>query len=174
MMFCSVPSCGSAHYGLGLCHKHYVRKRRTGSEFAVRKHANGSGHIWLHRIALVSDTDECVIWPFSSNNNGYGTFAVGHKKWLAHRYVCFQSHGKPESECLEAAHSCGVRKCCNPRHVRWATAAENEQDKLDHGTTTRGERHGQSRLTEDQVLEIRNASGSQRQIADAKRTACPI
>ena len=50
------------------------------------------------------------------------------------------------------AHSCGVRRCINKRHLRWATQVENEVDKLTHGTR-------QSKLTEKQVLFIRNLHG---------------
>jgi DNA invertase Pin-like site-specific DNA recombinase len=41
-------------------------------------------------------------------------------------------------------------------------------DKLIHGTENRGDRNGQSRLTEDQVREIRRLKGSmfQREIAE--------
>jgi hypothetical protein len=44
--------------------------------------------------------------------------------------------------------------CVNPNHLRWATRKENEADKISHGTHNRGERHGQSKLTESMVLEI--------------------
>lgn len=56
---------------------------------------------------------------------------------------------------MEAAHTCGVRLCVNQRHVRWATSAENEADKLIHGRDNRGERCGANVLSVEQVLDIR-------------------
>lgn len=50
--------------------------------------------------------------------------------------------------------------------VGWgATHAENEADKLAHGTRLTGERHNMAKLTEADVIEIRSAPGNQRRIA---------
>ena len=46
----------------------------------------------------------------------------------------------------------------NPRHLRYASRAENEADKVRHGTSNRGERHGLSKLTASQVREIKQLS----------------
>lgn len=40
-------------------------------------------------------------------------------------------------------------------NIRWGTRTENEDDAKDHGTRIIGERHPQSKLTEDEVREIR-------------------
>jgi hypothetical protein len=50
---------------------------------------------------------------------------------------------------MEAAHLCGNRSCFNGAHLRWATRAENEADKLLHGTAGR-------KLTNEQAAEIRS------------------
>lgn len=41
------------------------------------------------------------------------------------------------------------------RNLAWGTKAENEADKVANGTTNRGQRNGMSKLTDDQVVEIR-------------------
>ena len=56
---------------------------------------------------------------------------------------------------MEVAHSCGVRNCVNPRHLRWATALANQHDRYTHGTDNRGERNSHAHLTAEQVIEIR-------------------
>jgi hypothetical protein len=76
--------------------------------------------------------------------------------------MCIMAHGEPELQGLEAAHSCGKGSsgCVNPLHLSWKTTQDNERDKIEHGTTNRGERHGCHKLTEDQVRLIRKTKGT--------------
>lgn len=55
----------------------------------------------------------------------------------------------------ECRHLNGNPKNNNLSNLRWGTPRENQRDKLRHGTDNRGERNGQSKLTEALVLEIR-------------------
>jgi hypothetical protein len=60
---------------------------------------------------------------------------------------------------------CHRRACINPRHLRWASYAENNADKLLDGTHNRGQRCGTVKLTDDDVLAIYRAVGLHREIA---------
>jgi hypothetical protein len=42
----------------------------------------------------------------------------------------------------------------NGRHLRWATVAENQADRVAHGTDNRGERCAATKLAAAQVIEI--------------------
>jgi DNA-binding transcriptional regulator YiaG len=96
----------------------------------------GGSHGWL--MAHKGYTgDECLIWPFSVRNNGYGAFGHRRKIYHAHRFMCEIAHGAPPSPKHHAAHSCNVRNCVNPRHLSWKTQSENEADKQIHGTAGR-------------------------------------
>lgn len=108
------------------------------------------------------ETSECLLWPFNRNNHGYGCLTAWGTRQLAHRLMCEFANGPAPNDRPEAAHSCGNGHlgCCNPKHLRWATIAENEQDKLLHGTDNRGERNGQAKLTATEVREIRRLAGS--------------
>lgn len=106
--------------------------------------------------ALSVETEECIIWPYGGINTGYGQVSWEGKQELCHRLACRLFHGDPPGDKREAAHSCGVRRCFNPRHLRWATTKENCFDKQAHGTQLKGERIHQSVLTADQVRTIRS------------------
>lgn len=164
---CSVHGCERGAYSAGLCNKHRQRKRKygdptkggvpRGSDSAIAK---------FFDYARTFSGNECLIWPFT-RTRGYGNF----KGKYAHRLLCEEIHGAPASPKMEAAHSCGNGKngCVNPRHVRWATRLENEQDKLIHGTVARGSRNGHAKISESDVIEIRRLALTHTQAAVANK-----
>lgn len=121
---------------------------------------------WLDRKTSAWESDECLMFPYSIGSHGYGQFNDGSRRpSLAHRYVCLKFHGIPLRSAMHAAHSCGNKTCVNPRHIRWASRSENEGDKRRHGRDNAGQRHGMSKLTDDQVIAIRASTGFQKDIA---------
>lgn len=113
------------------------------------------------------------------------------------RLICEAFHGPAPSKDHHAAHNDGIRANNSAANLRWATSSENMLDKRAHGTmptgdrngarlhperlarglrngkhtkpeaTPRGERHHSSRLTEEQVRQIRVDGRPRRQIAAA-------
>jgi len=47
------------------------------------------------------------------------------------------------------------RDCCNPLHLAAGTHVQNAQDRIDHGTSGKGEANPKAKLTENNVREIR-------------------
>lgn len=123
--------------------------------------------IFINEVALNYSGEDCLIWPFRSVTKGYGRITIGGRHIGAHRYVCERVHGQPPTPKHEAAHGCGNRACVNPRHLRWATSAENMADKLMHDTHVRGDRQPTSKLTKLEALKILRLKGArtQREIA---------
>ena len=116
----------------------------------------------LQHLAMLAgiNTPECVIW----DRGRAGRYGAVRSNTRCHRLVCEWYHGAPQPG-MHAAHSCGRPLCVNPKHLRWATPAENIADKAIHGTNLKGEGHNMAKLTMATVWSIREASGSIASIA---------
>jgi hypothetical protein len=114
--------------------------------------------------AISSTTDACVVWPFAIDR-GYAVMGDGgRRRILVSRWICEKVYGPSPTPKHEVAHLpviCHNRSCINPRHLRWATRQENQNDRLLDDTAVRGERVGTSKLIAAQVIAIRSrwASG---------------
>lgn len=151
---CSESGCSKKHYGRGLCSLHYQRHRKTGST-SPNGTERGSPKRFLGE-ALTSDTDLCLMWPFSVGSHGYGQINIGGTPELAHRIVCERAHGDAPLPTSEAAHSCGKPLCINPQHLSWATPVENQSDKYEHQTDNRTVQNWERKLSLNDVVEIRS------------------
>lgn len=173
---CSVQDCGKDSYKRGLCCPHYERLRRHGDPLAGRVH-DGDVARFINEIAMQFKSNECLTWPFATDNYGYGKLRFDGRTISAHRYICTLVHGLHKEDRTQAAHSCGMgsKGCVNPNHLSWKTRKENEADKLLHGTHARGERCGTSKLTEADVKEIRILKGvkPQKEIAERFQISVP-
>lgn len=132
-----------------------------------RKVANGARAVFVEafvRKALADFPDQCIDWPFGELEK-YAYFVVGARRVRVHRFICTVFHGSPPSPRLEAAHLCGRSRCINPKHIAWATHAENMAHTIIHGANHPGSRAGGARLTDEIVLEIRRSTASNAALA---------
>lgn len=165
LSICMIPSCGNKHHSSGFCRNHKRRFTRYGDPLGGT--AKGEARAFIDS-AIAQETDQCILWPYAKAGAGYGTVKHDGKMIGVHRYVCMKCHGQPQDSHLEAAHKCGVANCINKRHIRWATPSGNQADRLMHGTANQGERHGHSKLTAPDIIEIRKmlkSGATQREIA---------
>lgn len=119
----------------------------------------------------VNKTDGCWEWVAAHNERGYGRINIDGKSVATHRVAYELYVGNiPEGMCV--CHHCDNPKCVNPDHLFLGTHTENMRDCRNKGRRplpiTRGERHAGSKLTEEQVKEIRSrypGSKSQSELA---------
>lgn len=94
----------------------------------------------------------CVEWQRSADRKGYGKMWVASASRRATHVRWFLCHGEwPQGQMM---HSCDNPSCVNIDHLRVGTAADNIADKTAKGRQARGERNGNSKLTEDKVRAI--------------------
>lgn len=94
----------------------------------------------------------------TNSRRGYKgvTLRAGQRSKCAtvHRLVCEAFHG-PCPEGMQAAHLNGDKTDNRAENLKWVTPKENMAHQEMHGTKTRGEKAGRSKLFPDQVLNIR-------------------
>src|SRR5690606_26360550 len=111
---------------------------------------------------LIRSDEACWEWQATRNNKGYGLFTISAAvgKQLAHRFSYETRHGRIPVG-LSVMHSCDNPRCVNPAHLSVGTHQENLRDMARKGrwrnSGVRGESVGTSKLTDEQVIAIRQA-----------------
>ena len=111
----------------------------------------------------VRGPNDCWLW--TGTKQKYPIYYQNNKQYYAHRLICEHYHGDMSG--LVTRHLCGNALCVNPAHLKPGTQAENNRDKVLHGTTNKGkkcpwlghpgERNAKAKLTEQDVLDIRSS-----------------
>lgn len=113
------------------------------------------------KVDIPDDPDSCWEWLGGRLNTGYGKFWCDGKTNLAHRFS-YQIVIGDDPEGLCVCHHCDNPLCVRTDHLFAGTQKDNMKDmdikkrrnyKIPY---TKGEKHGQAKLTWIQVQEIRN------------------
>ena len=110
-------------------------------------------------MAKVDRTGDCWLWTASKNRNGYGQFHNRRRNGSRtmsepHRLSYQHHHGEIPVDCV-VRHKCLNKHCVNPDHLETGTKVDNHNDRVRDGTELIGENHPSSKLTADQVIQIR-------------------
>jgi hypothetical protein len=87
---------------------------------------------------------------------GYGRIRINGENIPAHRHMCGMAYGEPTGARNHSTHKCGNGPggCVNPKHLEWGTRFKNQQDRVEHGTSNRGEQCAAHKLTTEQASAI--------------------
>lgn len=124
---------------------------------------------WLAERIANADRSECWEWPFARSGHNYGFITPRGRRGgtvAVHRFV-LEYLGAEIPAGSFVCHKCDNPPCCNPDHLFVGTPQDNARDMVakGRGVDNKGERHGMSKLTADDVRSIRRDSRIQRVIA---------
>ena len=125
----------------------------------------------LAKLDRSGGPNACWVWTGHRDNRGYGVYKTRGKARKAHRLV-YEALVGPIDDDLALLHNCHPLPdnpaCCNPKHLRPGTHEENSIEAGMKGQMLKGERHGGSKLTEEQVsllFELRRAGVGSKDLA---------
>lgn len=149
---CSAAGCTNAKKTSLYCPKHNYRMRKYGS---AEKPINATMK-WL-LLNIKSCGEECLIWPFYRDKDGYAKVTVRGKSKSAHRISCESINGMPFGGAYSCLHSCGNGHlgCVNPKHLYWGSPAQNAADRISHAISAGQPASPRAKLIVSQVIEIR-------------------
>jgi len=146
LTICSIKDCKELHYARGYCHKHYMGKRRRGELETVGNSKKPLIDRIKHKCAPVNENG-CVLWTGNRNRGGLAIIKVeGRGKLVAEALWEINKGEIPEN--MTVRHICdrGHEGCVSPHHLY---LGHKKQKKIKEPSD------GNKKLTEDQVLEIR-------------------
>lgn len=132
-------------------------------------------HDVLDKLVFRHDT-RCWEWAASRRNN-YGQAYFGGKRLVAHRLIYEHLCG-PIPPGMFVCHRCDNPPCCNPAHLFLGTNMDNVRDAMSKGRlkrrqhgppdrrrhyaskARRGEGNGRAKLSEGDVIAIRQSHSS--------------
>lgn len=98
------------------------------------------------------------------DKDGYPKFKRNNTSYYMHRYVYEENFGEiPKG--LIVRHMCDNTSCINPKHLILGTNKDNSEDMVMRKRSSTGVKNGQNKLSETEVIEIKNSDLSQMKLS---------
>jgi hypothetical protein len=149
--------CGKQFY---LCNALIKRGRHRCSQQCVNAFNASDERFWGF-VDKTGGPDSCWVWTGNKNKAGYGMIC----KEYAHRRSARMAEILTD-ESRYVCHKCDNPSCVNPAHLFQGTAKDNVADMISKQRKPRGESSPSAKLTEKDVIAIRESTGVQREIAE--------
>lgn len=108
----------------------------------------------FHAQYVPEPNSGCWLWTGIDNGKGYPRMGVRGRRISAHR-ISYELHKGAIPAGMSICHHCDVRCCVNPNHLFVGTLADNAADMVAKDRQARGRRVNTTKLTEEQVRQIR-------------------
>lgn len=119
----------------------------------------------------VKKTPSCWEWQ-AGKINGYGRIGLTSQRRcvLAHR-LSYEIHYGPIADGMCVLHRCDTPGCVRPDHLFLGTVGDNNRDRAKKGRnrSVKGEAHGRSKITVQDVCSIRQKHKDGRTVASLAR-----
>ncbi|HBD95461.1 MAG TPA: hypothetical protein DC057_14930 [Spirochaetia bacterium] len=122
----------------------------------IRYDENEIKKILYDRIFI--NNNDCWEWQGTTKNK-YGELDYKGKKFKAHRLsYMLKNNNFHISSKIKICHTCDNPKCINPNHLFAGTQRDNiyDMENKNRSVHLKGSQNGNSKVTERQVVEIRN------------------
>lgn len=160
--FMKCHHCERDAIGRGLCRRHYQQawKAKALDQYLTE---NGGPHTLKRRLLSKYRVTPNGCWEWTGHRKkdvfDYGLIWVDGRMRRTHR-VSYELHKGPIPEGLDVLHSCDNPPCINPDHLSVGTRGENVEDAASRNRFPLDEAHHATKLTADQVIEIRSNRSS--------------
>jgi hypothetical protein len=154
--FCSIENCENKYHSKGFCQKHYYKNKKYGDPLVGKTQTNSQNKAGTKEYISENseiDINDCWIWK-RSRNKGYGLLTFKGKTIKAHRLSYLTFVGEIPNN-LFVLHNCDNPTCVNPKHLFLGTNQDNMKDMVNKNRQAKGEDHGNSKLVQEEVNEIR-------------------
>lgn len=113
----------------------------------------------FRRFVPSRELDQCWEWEGPFTHRNYGNFWFRGSTIRAHRLAYILANNQEIPAGMFVCHSCDNPKCVNPHHLFLGTSQDNVSDCIRKGRRTQvcGSAHGRSKLTEQQIIDIRSS-----------------
>lgn len=106
----------------------------------------------------------CLICTSHSTWKGYPLLSINNKATRMSRFIYEECFGLiPEG--LYICHTCDNPGCINPAHLYAGTNLDNVKDKIERGHHLYGEQHPCAKLTEIDIIKIRQSNQNINQLS---------